>query len=517
LIINHLSDGPRLAACVGMRTLALLLAFLFMPIPSPAQEIEAPEGTIIRSAEVSGLPFEGLGLVLRQDIRALAGDPLNRERLGQLAARIEAERPDVVVAIRGIPAPDNEVRIVFLVARIGDDPSLEANINARYTIEGVGIEGIPESRVSQQLRNDLQALVGTRLDNDEAVRLERQLASDLPGYDVRRRIARGSRRGRIRLVFDVSRGEATRWIRFAPTRSKLLYHSDQGWSGFLDLPIGGRDHRVALVFPLDNADDLIEEYSGYGVRVESRRVASERLGVSVELAKSRQTWQPSTLSALASDLEIPEAYRTRSTVAPSITFAFTPRVRATAGVSVSELESLSRSPESRMASALVGAIGYDQRWEASGASHDVEASFAWRSAATALESDLEYTRYLLNGRYRYDGGNSSLSASASVGYISGRAPLFERFSLGDSSTLRGWNKYDVAPAGGERMFHASIEYRNRGLALFLETGSVWDRGEDARVRVATGFGFHLDNVFLTLGLPVNTSDLRPVFTMGVRF
>ena len=45
-------------------------------------------------------------------------------------------------------------------------------------------------------------------------------------------------------------------------------------------------------------------------------------------------------------------------------------------------------------------------------------------------------------------------------------------------TLRGWNKYGIAPAGGERVFHTSLEYRYRGFALFLDSGTVWDTGVD---------------------------------------
>ena len=62
-----------------------------------------------------------------------------------------------------------------------------------------------------------------------------------------------------------------------------------------------------------------------------------------------------------------------------------------------------------------------------------------------------------------------------AGHICGTAPLFERFTLGDSTTLRGWNKYEVAPAGGDSMFHVSGEYRYRGLAIFTDVGSVWDQ------------------------------------------
>ena len=74
------------------------------------------------------------------------------------------------------------------------------------------------------------------------------------------------------------------------------------------------------------------------------------------------------------------------------------------------------------------------------------------------------------------GRSTPCSVSGMAGGISGDAPLFERFSLGDSRTLRGWDKYDIAPAGGDRMFHTSLEYRYRGLALFLDSGSVWDDG-----------------------------------------
>ena len=79
--------------------------------------------------------------------------------------------------------------------------------------------------------------------------------------------------------------------------------------------------------------------------------------------------------------------------------------------------------------------------------------------------------------------------SAKAGRINGEAPLFERFSLGNSRTLRGWDKYDIAPAGGDRMFYASVEYQYHGLAMFLDSGSAWNSGTERRIRVSTGFGF----------------------------
>ena len=86
-----------------------------------------------------------------------------------------------------------------------------------------------------------------------------------------RRIQRGSEVGRIRLVFEARKKERPNWLRFEPLRSNLLYHSDHGWGGFWDLNIGDRTIRFAPMFALDYSDDLVEEYSGYGLRFETRK------------------------------------------------------------------------------------------------------------------------------------------------------------------------------------------------------------------------------------------------------
>jgi outer membrane protein assembly factor BamA len=127
-------------------------------------------------------------------------------------------------------------------------------------------------------------------------------------------------------------------------------------------------------------------------------------------------------------------------------------------------------------------------------------------------------RHLVQARYQFDYEKSTILAGFSYGYTSGQAPLFERFTLGDTSTLRGWNKYDIAPAGGDRMFHQSLEYRFWHVGLFFDVGSVWDRSSDAKTRYSTGFGVHSDNGFLTLAFPLNTDNGSGVtFMAGVRF
>ena len=482
------------------------------------QDSEAREGAVIESVDLRGLPRESLSPGLRRELDTLSGEPLSRQRLIEIAARIEAEHPDVVAAARSVAGPDDRARVIFLVARISDDGSLVENINTRYIVESVEIQGIPDADISRSLRDRVQGLVGRRLDHDEADELIDLLEDERPGFSVQRRISRGSERGRIRVTFEFSEREGTRWIPFTPTRSKFVYHSEQGWTGALDIPMGGRNHRVTAGFSFSNNDDLVEEYSGVRVAFESRKLATDRLGARIEIARYNNTWREPTLFALAADPTIPEAYRTRLTVEPSVTFAPTPFVRVTGGVSLSELESLMRPPETQNANAVVSRIDYDQRWyQPKDVTQRVEASYELRTSADALDSDLSYRRHLAKARYRYTQRHSTVIADVAFGGITGDAPLFERFTLGDSATLRGWNKFDIAPAGGDRVFNSSLEYRYRAFGVFLDGGSVWNHDSEMRFRLSSGFGVQTDNAFVTLAFPLNADDLNVTFTVGVRF
>ena len=275
--------GSLLALAAGMRTLGLA----HHPAGGGAaggdrsERVAVPEGTVISSAQVTGFDIDRLSPGLQQDIRNLAGTPLKQERLDELAARIEAERPRYVAAVRTVMDPDGQARVFFVVGRQGE-PGHDDNVNARYVVEHADITGVPDAELTQALRDDLQALVGKRLDSGDADRLQERLERDLPDYEVSRRIERGSEVGRIRLVYEARKKEPPNWLRFEPLRSNLLYHSDHGWGGFWDFNIGDRTIRFTPIFALDNADDLVEEYSGYGLRFETRKLGTRRLGASFE-------------------------------------------------------------------------------------------------------------------------------------------------------------------------------------------------------------------------------------------
>ena len=393
----------------------------------------------------------------------------------------------------------------------------EENVNARYVVEAAEIEGISDDEITAALRDDLRALVDKRLVSGEAREIERRIRRALPRYELNRRIVRGSEPGRIRLIYEARLDERSRWLRFEPSRANVIYHSDQGWGSYLELAMSRRNFRFTPIVAIDDGDSLIEEYSGFGLRFETRKLGTGRLGASLEWSRFDQTWRGATLDALAADPELPRLYEERSTFTPILKFAVTPEVTLAAGVAISELEALPPGNGSEMANAAVASITYEGQWkDVSSATHDIHASFGVHAGSNALESDLEYRRYLGQSWYRYRWGKHYVLLSAMGGGITGNAPLFERFALGDSTTLRGWDKYDIAPAGGDWMVHASVQYGSRGLAVFLDVGSVWDERSEREIRVSSGLAFQAGPAFFTVGFPLNTDNLTAAVTLGLR-
>ena len=509
--------GSLLALAGGMRTLGLLVTLLAAtPQAATDQKPTVPEGTVITSAQVTGFDIDRLSPGLREAIHNLAGTPLKQQQLDELAARIEAERPRYVAAVRTVMEPGGEARVFFVVGR-QEQTDRDDNVNSRYVVEQADITGVPDSELSQALRDDLKGLVGKRLDSGDADRLQERIERELPNYEVSRRIQRGTEVGRIKLLYEARKKEPPPWLRFEPLHSNTVYHSEQGWGSYWDLNIGDRTIRFTPIIAWASAEDSVEEYSGVGLRFETRKLGTRRLGASLEWSWFDQDWRDKTLAALPLNPDVPLPYDTRTTITPMLKFAFTPDLSIGAGVSISELKALVPATESQMANAAVASIDFDREWrQTTDAKHRVVANFGVRAGSRSLESDLAYTRYLGQGSYQFDFGRHHVQATGMAGGITGRAPLFERFALGDSMTLRGWDKYDISPAGGDRMAYSSVEYRYTGLALFLDVGSVWNANTERKVRVSTGFGFHAGPAFLVVGFPLNTDNLTAILAMGLR-
>jgi hypothetical protein len=493
---------------------ALLLALL--PNIAQAQEQEPPDGTRIGSATVSGLDLNRLSPGLQEEIVKLTGTALNRQVLRDLAAKIEGEQPRYVAAIRVAAEANGDARVVFVVARLRD----QGDINTKYIVDEVVVKGVPDRDVSPELRKDMQAFYGKPLDSDAADRLTEQLKAAFPDYTVRRVTSRSEERGRIKLIYVLTRPEARRWLRWEPLDANALFHSDQGWGALLPLMFSSNDVSVTPIVAWDHADELIEEYDGFGIRVESRKVGTERVGLFFEWSTYFQDWRDPTLAAVAVNPQLPRLYGNRMSFTPLGKFAFTEHLSVAGGVGITELDPLIEDLESlsQMANVAIGSVRYKQVWgPASRIEQQIGAAFTLRAGTEALQSDFNYDRYLGEAAYGYRHRGHRVNVSAMFGRINGTAPMFERFSLGDSRTLRGWDKYDINPAGGDRMFHTSVEYRYRAVMTFLDAGSVWDTGTNQRLRFAAGAGFTPGPVFFILGFPLNTDEFRAVFTMGFRF
>jgi outer membrane protein assembly factor BamA len=512
-----------------MKTIAWLSVLLLTLVrPAFAQQTEPPDGAKIVTAQVSGIDASRLSPGLQEAINKLAGTTLDRAQLKELVARIEAEQPRFAAALKITGEPDGGARVVFVVARMRD-PEHQANVNAKYPVDEVDIRGVPDKDIPADLRKDVEALKGKPLDPDEAERLHARLRAAFPEYEVSRQTSRGEKSGTITVVFSLHRSEWSRPLRFEPLKANALYHSDQGWGGYLDVGGGDGNWRVTPIFALDTADDLPEEYSGLGVRFETRKLGTERLGASLEWTWFENSWRAQTVAALAFNPTLPPLYDDRTSLTPLIKFAITRQLWISGGVSIAELDPLDPLDldcscgidRSQMANAVVGTIGYNLLPRSSKARdhHAFDVTFNVRSGMHELESDVEYTRSLAQAGYSYHEGNHRVLISGMGGVINGSggttAPIFERFTLGDSRTLRGWNKYDISPAGADRMIYGSVEYRYQAFAMFLDAGSVWNNGTERKFRVSTGVGIISGPFFMTLGFPVNTSDFRAVFSIGV--
>ena len=172
-------------------------------------------------------------------------------------------------------------------------------------------------------------------------------------------------------------------------------------------------------------------------------------------------------------------------------------------MSITELEPFEGATGSRMANAAIASIDYARSWEPMAPTRRTTSRRASACGPVPASSRaISPTRGTsAKARYRFDIWRHHVQVSGMAGGITGQAPLFERFTLGDSTRLRGWDKYEIAPAGGDRVVYAALDYRYTGLALFFDVGSVWDANTERRVRASAGFGFQAGPAFLSRRLP----------------
>ncbi len=146
--------------------------------------------------------------------------------------------------------------------------------------------------------------------------------------------------------------------------------------------------------------------------------------------------------------------------------------------------------------------------------------YVLRAATHLLDSDFVFVRNSVDLRYQFAAGKQTVLVTFLAGAISGEAPLFERFVLGNATTLRGWNKFDIAPLGGNRVVHGSVEYRWRWFEAFYDTGAVWNQGTHPDQKQGAGFGVRTTNkdaLLLAVAFPLRSGRVDPIFIVGFNF
>ncbi len=388
------------------------------------------------------------------------------------------------------------------------------NVNERYTVESVELSGADQSNLDRSTREEFRNMIGQKFSQEKLNELCRVIRKAFPGQSVSVKVSRGRTTDSVRVVFDV-KGRSKSFDLTAP---KALYSSRQGWSGEVD----GTAQVKSSVFTLgvmNDGDSLIERFAGVRAKYENRKVGSDRVHLAFEFESLHTQWNGATVAASASanpqDLPV-DLYRTRQNFEPVATVRLARSLTFSAGASFERFEKQFPAARTEAANSVVSTLRYDRQLEDSGSSkHRLEAGYGLRAATKALDSDYVYTRHTWEFGYTLWRGAHKISEKFQAGVIAGVAPLFERFGLGNSTTLRGWNKYDLAPLGGDRMAHNSVEYRYRAFRTFYDVGGVWLHGQQAKARHSAGAGLQFGDFALLVAFPIRNGHADPVFMAGL--
>jgi hypothetical protein len=383
------------------------------------------------------------------------------------------------------------------------------NVNSRYIVASIEVAGSDEFNLSPAIHAQIQSLIGENLDQSALDGLTDQIRKELHAKTVTYRIMRGDQPDQVKVNLEVTR----RSVSLEVNVPKFSYHSTQGWTGVVEGITGYGPGAVTFRLLSDN-DELVERNTGILARYEHKKVAGDRVRLAFQFESYHPKWSRNTQEA--EDPE--ELYRNRQNFEPSITLVIAKPLTLTAGVSFERFQTQFPAARIESANAVVNTLRYHRTLEDSYIQKQVlDAGYSLRAATNLLGSDFAYARHRWNLAYTFTRGRNTLLVTFVGGFIAGRAPLFERYVLGNSSTLRGWNRYDIDPTGGSRVAHGSVEYRYRYFQVFYDAGAVWDRKQDPAPRNSVGVGLRKDGFSLAVAFPLKDGRVDPVFIAGMNF
>jgi hypothetical protein len=391
-----------------------------------------------------------------------------------------------------------------------------ANVNCRYTVESVEVPHSLSKRLSRNLKRDIDGLVGQHFDPQFVDTLAGRIRKEVHVL-VAHRVEKGQQPEHVRVVYET---KERRWDEDEARVTKLAYNSKQGTSAGFEAGFNaGRNNRFEAGV-LTDADSLLERESGYNLGY--IRQFGEHVRLRFEFESTHQQWNPATETALLDRPDVPGVYRERYRMDPALVILLAPGLSLTTGLSFQHFQTQFPAARYEAANAVTTTLRHRRHWGTDpSAGQEWDAGYSLRAATSLLDSDHAYLRHELEARYTFREGPHVLTVRALGGVVGDEAPLFERFSLGDSRNLRGWNKFDVAPLGGTRVAYGSLQYTYRRFGAFYDTGSVWDKRTEGRVRQSAGLLVALnrekEGPYLAVGFPLRGSNIVPIFVIGMNF
>ena len=395
------------------------------------------------------------------------------------------------------------------------------NVNSRYVVESIEVSGHDEFNLSRSLHEEIQNLVGEYFDQSALDNLTGRIKKELHAKSVSYRISRGDQPEQVKVNFEITR----RSVELNVTVPKFLCHSKQGWTGVVEGVATSGPNSVTFRL-LSDDDELVERETGILARYERKRVGSDRVSLGFQFEGYHQGWSRSTLRTEDQRLNgaPPEpgdalsAYRTRQNFEPIVTIQLAKPLTLEAGASFERFQDQFPAARTESTNAMVNTLRYHRLLEGSDAHKQVlDAGYSLRAATKILGGDFAYVRHHWDAGYTFTRDHNTVLVSFVGGVIIGQAPLFERYVLGNSSTLRGWNKYDIDPLGGSRVAHGSVEYRYRYFQIFYDAGAVWDRGEAITPHSSAGVGLRKDGFSVAVAFPIKDGRVEPVLIAGMNF
>jgi outer membrane translocation and assembly module TamA len=397
-----------------------------------------------------------------------------------------------------------------------DGQKPEANVNERYVVESVVCSGIDESKISQPLREEAQKMVGVKYSEQTANGILGKLREEVKkeNYQVSLKVEKGNNPDMVKVVFQFKKN------RFVlGSGAGGVYHSQEGISGGISATIDELTYHNVFSFKLaSDANTLLERYAGITASYENKKVGTEKVSLHFDFSSFHEKFNAATKTALTLRPDVPGVYRARQSISPSIALKPFPNkyvgIDVKAGLDFQRLEFQTPDTHTRMAN-----VGYtnvilntcNDQGKYKGC---LIITYNLRTATRSLDSDFVYTRhFLLVSPWRTQGAHT-FSANFSYGWITGTPPLFERFAMGNTSTLRGWNKFDVSPLGGTHEAHGSLEYRYRHFKVFYDVGTEWDKNQFSPVRHGLGIGFinwPFKSMSVSLAFPLRQHNVKPAW------